>query len=85
MTIVRFSALTPLLQRHWRVADTWSQSARSKRFCLFLENPSPAPQHHLVPKLPGFYLFSLKVVIFPEHAVWDGDEGTEPLHLLDFS
>lgn len=82
MTIVRFSALTPLPQRHWRVADTWSQSARFKRFCLFLGTP-------LVPsgprKLPGFYLSSLKVVIFPEHAVWDGDEETEPSHLLDFN
>lgn len=61
VTIVHVNALTPLPQYHWRVTDTWSQSARSKCFCLFLESP---PSTIWSPRLSDFYLFSLKVVIF---------------------
>lgn len=80
-TIVHFDALNPLPQRPWREADTWSQSARSKSFRLFLESP----QYHLVPEIVRLLSVLLEDGHFPEHAVQYGDEGLEPLHLLDFN
>lgn len=50
VTVVYLNSVNPLQQHHWRVTDTWSKSAWSKGFCLFLDTP----EYHLVPELSDF-------------------------------
>lgn len=81
VTIVHFNALTPLPQRHWRVADTWSQNARSKRFCLFLETS----QYHLVPETARLLYVLLEGGHFPGTCCVGWRWRNRTLHLLVFN